>query len=58
MKNKFIYTDDPSLIEKLIKSGYKLIKTNDKIYVFENKPDVKFQYVENKRLIFSDVMIF
>jgi len=58
MKNKFIYTDDPSLIEKLIKSGYKLIKTNDKIYVFENKPDVKFQYVGNKRLIFSDVMIF
>jgi hypothetical protein len=58
MNNKFIYTDDPSLIDKLIKSGYQLIKTNDKMHIFENKPTVNFDIGENHKCAFSNTLIF
>lgn len=60
MKNKFIYTQDAEVKNKLIAIGYHLIQeNNDKsLYIFENKDTLQFDLNSNSNFILSNTLSF
>lgn len=49
----FIYVDTEELKDKLISLGYKLVKTSQQFFIFENKPSSKFD-LKNERAVISN----
>lgn len=59
MKNKFIYVFDKYSRDKLLSSGYKLMKSDEKqsVFVFINENNCVFSLTDIK-LVFSDTLTF
>lgn len=59
MTGKFIYVFDAETRDKLLASGYVLLKTdeNQKIYVFENKAELNFASGDFS-FVLSDTLTF
>jgi hypothetical protein len=57
---KFIHCFSQELKNKLLKSGFKLLISNNNLYIFENSPTLLFNFnqVDKKQFIFSNKMIF
>ena len=58
MDKKFIYVFSAKNAKEMIKSGYRLLKTDKRnnIFVFENTPQIKFNL--NISVIYSDTLTF
>lgn len=58
----FIYCVDEATKNSLISKGYKLIKSesmqNQTAWVFEYKPEIKFDVLEKDKYFISDLMRF
>ena len=50
----FIYTTSEETREKLLKLGFKEIKTSGSYYMFENDPSILFCKKELDRVVFSN----
>ena len=57
---KFIYIFDNSDKERLVKSGYKLLKEDNinSIYVFESSTELSFAEQGVEKYVFSNVLTF
>lgn len=57
---KFIYIFDNSDKERLVKSGYKLLKEDNinSIYVFESNTELSFAEQGVEKYVFSNVLTF
>lgn len=57
---KFIYVFDSSDKERLVKSGYKLLKedSTNSIYVFESNTELSFAEQGIEKYVFSNVLTF
>ena len=57
---KFIYVFDNSDKERLVKSGYKLLKEDNanSIYVFESNTELSFAEQGIEKYVFSNVLTF
>ena len=57
---KFIYIFDNSDKERLVKSGYKLLKEDNinSIYVFESNTELSFTEQGVEKYVFSNVLTF
>lgn len=57
---KFIYVFDSSDKERLVKSGYKLLKEDNtnSIYVFESNTELSFAEQGIEKYVFSNVLTF
>lgn len=60
MENKFIYTQDINIKNKLLNLGYHLLQENDdkNLYIFENKETFQFDLTDNSKIILSNKLIF
>ena len=57
---KFVYIFDNSDKERLVKSGYKLLKEDNinSIYVFESNTELSFAEQGIEKYVFSNVLTF
>lgn len=56
----FIYALDKDLREKLLKAGFKLLKEDDKgwLFVFNNKLKFDFSKVDKTKFLFTNRLTF
>ena len=61
-KQKFIYTMDASIADRLIKQGFALLADNNGSYIFMNNGKLKFDSEEDKNILtkiaYTNVLCF
>ena len=61
-KQKFIYTMDASIADRLIKQGFTLISDNNGSYIFMNNGKLTFKSEEDKNILtkiaYTNVLCF
>lgn len=60
MNNKFIYTKDEGLKDKLLKLGYRLLQeiSDQHLYIFENKSTFQFDLKDSQKYILCNTLMF
>lgn len=54
----FIYCNDEEVKNKMLNSGYKLLKEQEGVYVFANNNKIKFDNSLEKQVMFSNRLTF